>query len=170
MKRTGWILILIGIAFAATRGIDKYFIKMEYSTKVGSNWDLADRASTIAQKSEYIDKFVVALEGENLSGYNSRIFNQTPASDFDENMKALKSLQNRLKEISKMDESAFAYQTAIQQITEQEQGGADEMTEVLSQCWLKKNHYTHYNDIIVIFFVVLQIGLVLVGGIMLMED
>lgn len=112
----------------------------EYETKISSNWSLADKASTIKQKSEYIDKFVKALEDQHLEGQHSAIIFPTPNNSFDENFKALKSLQERLEEIQVMDPKSFEYQSAIQQITAQEQGEAHRMLIIFYDCWLKQNH------------------------------
>ncbi len=110
-----------------------------YKKNVSSYWDLADKSSTISGKAIHIDCFVEALSKENLYGeYNALIF-KTPNNSFDKNFDALKSLQKRLYEIKDMDISSFGYQTAIQQITEQEQGGADEMLKTLRGIWFKVN-------------------------------
>ena len=55
-------------------------------------------------------------------------------------MIALSSLDKRLGEIRNLDPGGFAYQTAMQQITEQEQGQADTLTSTLKGCWTLK-HY-----------------------------
>lgn len=143
MKTLGIIIIvlsslfIVGLAVNAVR--TDYIYKKEYS----SYWNLADKASTIPQKSEYIDKFVFALESSNLQGTHDAVFLKTPNNSFDGNLEALKSLQLRLKEISKMDVSSFEYQTAIQQITAQEQGEAHEMLRIFRFCW-----YLHYHPLL----------------------
>lgn len=112
----------------------------EYTKDYYSNWTLADKASTISQKAEYINKFVESLNNSGLQGsYNALIFT-TPDNSFDQNFKALKSLQSRLESIKTMDENSFQYQSAIQQITAQEQGQAEDMLSVFSGCWYKV-HY-----------------------------
>ena len=108
-------------------------------------WQLSDKASTISQKSEYVDKFVGALENSGLQGQNSHLIWKTNNSSFDQNMLALKSLQSRLQEIKTLDQNSFAYQTAIQQITEQEQGQADEMLGVIESCWWRVHYYYFWN-------------------------
>jgi len=62
-----------------------------------------------------------------------------------------------------MNPESFAYQTAIQQITEQEQGQACLMLSVFKDCWLYKYHYTLWNDFIVIGFAILQLLIILIG-------
>src|SRR3972149_391994 len=156
MKTLG-IILLVGVpVFAISRGIFGVYVHYEYETKIGSNWDLSERASTISQKSEYLDKFVFELEKCELDGIHNALFFQNEENDFTQNMKALKSLQKRLKDISTMDENSFAYQTAMQQITAQEQGEAGCLLDNLYSCWEKKNHYTTWNFFIVIGFFILQ--------------
>lgn len=169
MKTVAVLLIVFGFIFTIGRGVMRIYVNYEYTNEVECNWDLADRASTLAQKAEYIDKFVKALEKCNLEGTNSALFLQTPETDFNENMKALKSLQNRLIEISKMDESDFAYQTALQQITEQEQGEAYAMLGHLKDCWKKENYYTIWNPIIAIGFIIVQLLMIFIGFALILE-
>lgn len=107
----------------------------QYENTIGSYWDLSDKASTLSQKSAYLDKYVAALENSGLAGSNNALFLKTPNNDFDQNMIALKSLQGRMHQIQGIDEQSFAYQTAIQQITAQEQGEAHELTEAFEGCW-----------------------------------
>jgi hypothetical protein len=140
MKITGMSMVFIPIIllFFTTKSCISYHY--EYSKEISSNWDLADKSSTIAEKSRYIDKFVMALEQSGLKGkYNAIIF-PTPNNSFDANLKALKSLQSRLQEIQTMDVTSFQYQTAIQQITAQEQGEAQDMLSVFSGIWLKEKN------------------------------
>lgn len=113
----------------------------EYSNTIGSYWDLSDKASTLQQKSTYLDKYVAALEQPGaFAPFDATIF-QTPDNSFEQNMVALKSLQGRMHQIQGMDEQSFAYQTAIQQITAQEQGEAHLLTGTLEGCWYLQNHY-----------------------------
>lgn len=113
---------------------------MKYDREIGSYWALADRASTLPQKSVYIDKFVNALENRGLAGKYDAIFYPRLSNSFDANLEALKSFQTRLREIQGMDVKSFAYQTAIQQITAQEQGEAREMLSVFQGVWWKDNY------------------------------
>ncbi len=170
MRTLGIIMIIFGSLFAITRGCMNVYSGYEYDKTIGSNWDLADRASTLAQKSEYVNKFVIALDSCKLDGINNSIFLATPDRGFSENMRALKSLQNRLIQISCMSESDFAYQTALQQITAQEQGEAHELTRNLYGCWQKVNHYTLWNDLISLSFLLLQFIIIVVGGALTFND
>lgn len=157
MKKSAALLLIgLGLLIAGPRLLFRTYADFEYTNTVESNWDLSVRASTLVQKSEYMDKFVSALEKCNLQGTNSSLFLQTPETDFNENFKALKSLQKRLKDISGMNENDFAYQSALQQITAQEQGEAQAMLGHMESCWLKQNYYTLWNWMVVTFFVLLE--------------
>lgn len=156
-------MIVGGIAFFTVRIGNRISIYYEYQAKIGNYLDLSKRASTISQKSEYINKFVSALEKEELEGINDALFYPTGENSFDENFKALKSLQIRLKDIDSMDENSFAYQTAIHQITEQEQGMAESLKYIINNCWQKKYHYTYWNNLIGISFLIVQFLLVMIG-------
>lgn len=141
MKKLVGALIIIGSLIGAG-----FFIAAnvragyEWTTEYGSQWALSVKASTIAQKAEYVDKFVGALDKSGLEGSNDAVWYFTPNNSFDENMKALKSLQKRLHDISGMNENDFAYQSAIQQITAQEQDDNGEVLSVLFGCWQKVHH------------------------------
>jgi hypothetical protein len=113
----------------------------EYSKSIESYWSLADKASTIPQKSTYIDKFVAALEASSLQGQHNAVVLDTPDNSFDSNLEALKTLQTRLHEIAGMDVTSFQYQTAIQQITGQEQGEAHHLLGIFEGCWWKVHHF-----------------------------
>ena len=170
MKATGIILLVVGIVFAISRGIFRIYVHYEYKNEIGCNWDLSDRASTIAQKSEYLDKFVLALEKCKLDGTHDALFFPNDENDFTQNMKALKSLQKRLRDISTMDENSFAYQTAMQQITAQEQGEAHNLLDTLYGCWQKEYHYSVWNNLMVIGFLILQALMIIAGIILINED
>ncbi|PIZ50423.1 hypothetical protein COY27_07110 [Candidatus Woesearchaeota archaeon CG_4_10_14_0_2_um_filter_33_13] len=163
MKKIGIILVVVGLLFAILRGIFHFYVNYQYENEIQSYWEMSDRASTISQKSEYLDKFVLALSKQNLDGTHDAIFYHTAKNSFTENMKALKSLQRRLHQITTMDENSFAYQTAIQQITEQEQGEALEMLHVFVRCWEKENHYTTWNIFVVFGFFIIQFLMIVFG-------
>jgi hypothetical protein len=139
----------------------------EWQSAYGALWDLGVKAATIDKKSEYIDKFVAALDKSGLAGTNNSLFFPTENKGFDANMDALKSLQGRLHAIQKMDESSFQYQSAIQQITSQEQDEATDMLDVLSGSWMKVHHYYLWNPwwglgIIVGLFLVFFMGCIII--------
>lgn len=112
----------------------------QYENEIKSYWQLADKASTVENKSIYIDKFVESLENLRFEGKHDALYLSTPNNSFDSNLEALKTLQQRLQEIKKMDVTSFEYQTAMQQITEQEQGDAKNMLNVFSGIWWKEHH------------------------------
>lgn len=169
MRKIGILLIFAGILFFISRSAYRMYANYQFANTVGYNWTLADRASTIAQKSEYIDKFVLALESSGLDGLNCSLIFPTPSREFDNNLKSLKSLQSRLKKISSMDENDFAYQTAMQQITAQEQGEATEMIDIFNSCWHRKNYYTLWSPWYFWGFLTLQFLLIFIGWV-LTED
>ena len=113
----------------------------QYENTIAYEWKLADKSSTITAKQEHLDKFIANLKNQHLEGtHNSWIF-PTPDNSFDANFAALETLQTRLHEISGMDVKSFEYQTAIQQITAQEQGEARPMLETFEGCWFITNHF-----------------------------
>ena len=112
----------------------------EYERTIEAHWNLADKASTITAKAEKIDAFVKALDESGLHGQHNAAVFPTPDNAFDENFAALKTLQGRLHDIEKMDVKSFEYQTAIQQVTAQEQGEAKAMLAVFEGCWWKEHH------------------------------
>jgi hypothetical protein len=149
-----WLCIIIGTAIIAN---------YEYSKNYKSYWNLADKASTIPQKSIYVDQFVQRLETSGLNGKYDAIFLETPDNSFDKNLEALKTLQTRLQEIQLMDPKSFEYNTAISQITAQEQGEANAMLSVFKGVWFKSNHIMIWDWVcgisVVSFIVVLCLGI-----------
>ena len=110
-----------------------------FDNTVDSYWSLSEKASTLDQKSAYLDQYVAALDAAHLSGNGAWIM-QTPDTDYGQNYTALKSLQKRMQEIKGMDVTSFAYQQAISQITAQEQGEAKNLLSVIKDVWFKTNH------------------------------
>ena len=155
--------IILSIVLIASYLIAEY----QYSNKIQSYWELADKASTIDQKSEYLSKFIVAIEDEGLGGHNAIVF-KTPDNSYDENIKALKSLQSRLDDIKDMDVTSFEYNTAIQQITAQEQGEASQMITVIKQIWYKNHYFLLWDWVggLLVFFVIFFLTFDIVGWIM----
>lgn len=101
-------------------------------------WNLADKSSTIEKKAEFIAEFVQTIEKKRseFAEYNASWLT-TPDNSFAANLDALRTLNTRLAEIRTMDPRSFEYQSAIKQITEQEQGEASQMLSVLYGCWVK---------------------------------
>lgn len=137
----GWVVVLIWLTINIVSEIRKSYT---YTNEFGSYWELADKSSTIEEKSKYINLFVEAFEKSGLQGEYNAVFYKTPTVSFDKNLLALKSLQQRLEEIKTMDIRSFEYQTAMQQITAQEQGEARDMLDVLQGCWTKNNYFLYW--------------------------
>lgn len=116
-----------------------YRSQVAWETGYLQYWVQADRSSTIEAKSENVDKFIAALESGNsrqqFAEFNAIFLKKTAPNSFASNMVALKSLGERLHEIRHMDAKSFEYNTAIQQITQQEQGEASEMIKVFQGCY-----------------------------------
>ena len=155
MKATGLIMILVGLALGVGFIVTVIFADYHYSRDVYSNWELSIKASTIAQKSEYVDKFVDSLKDSGLQGSSAALFLKTPDNSCDENFKALVILQDRLHNVQNLDQNSFAYQTAIQQITAQEQDEADEMLLVIRKCWFRTHYYPLWNPILLMLWLLL---------------
>lgn len=140
------ILLTIGLALWAVVGLGvAVYADFEYTRDVQSYWELADKASTLKQKAEYVTQFAQAVDSAGLAGTHNALFLKTPDNSFDANRRALASLQGRLEEIMGMDTKSFEYQQAILQITQQEQGEAQRMLKVLEGCWFKE-HYRLWWD------------------------
>jgi len=77
-KLFGSFLIVVSLVVAAIFVGSTITAEYQYTNSVGNYWTLADRASTIAQKSEYMDKFVAAFGDKNLAGVNDAIFFSNP--------------------------------------------------------------------------------------------
>jgi hypothetical protein len=128
------IILIIGI-----RG--NIMSTYQYERDIESYWSLAEKSSTIKQKAIYVDKFVMSLESSGLVGTYDAIFLETPDNSFDKNLEQLKTLQTRLYDIDTMDVQSFAYNTAIEQITAQEQGEAKKMLRIFEGCWNKAYYW-----------------------------
>ena len=130
--------VLVFIVLAALIGGLFVVKEYRYEQNYGNHWSLADKSSTIPAKKKHIEDFVKALEEGNSHGQfagNNALFLKTPNNSFRENMNALYTLQGRLAEIETMSPSSFEYNTAIQQITAQEQGEAHAMLGVIEGCY-----------------------------------
>lgn len=162
MKKLGIILTVIGLVLIILNIIGGVVGSYQYENKVKSYWELADKSSTVIKKAENIDKFVQALENSNFNGKYNAIFLTTPNNSFDLNFEALKTLQQRLHEIKDMDVTSFEYQTAMQQITEQEQGEANGTLSVFKGIWWKEHHFLLWNWVGVVQIIICS-GIVITG-------
>ena len=141
----------------------------KYSQRFLYAWNLSDKSSTIDAKFKYINEFVTNIE-ENRKEFadNSAIVFTTPNNSFDKNLDAVKSLRDRLASIQKMDPASFQYNTAIQQITAQEQGEAGTMISVLQSCFFLSQYPSVWNWIGVL--VCLFASILVIWGVLIMTD
>ena len=146
MARKGLLaigIVLLSLALLMSVIVIVILIQAEYSfnTNFKSYWELSDRSSTLSAKEQYINQFVDALQKnrDKFEDYDA-VFLKTPQNSFDNNLKAVITLRDRLKDIQQMNETSFEYQTAIQQITAQEQGEADAMMSDIQGCYFLKSY------------------------------
>ena len=135
-------------------------------------WQLADKSSIIPAKQKFVGQFVDALQRGYANGEfasHNAIWLQTPNNDFEANLDALRSLSQRLGEIQGMSPSSFEYNTAIQQITAQEQGEAKAMLDVFGGCYALANYPMVWNWIGGVFIGV-ELLLILIGGELWLND
>lgn len=119
---------------------------------------MADRSSSIDEKSRLVGKFVEALKLHDHARYNALIL-RSPVDSFDANMQALESLNSRLASLKSMDLESLSYQMAIKQITKQEQGQAQDMLKVFYGCYIMAKSVLIWNWVgTVMAFVSLVIG------------
>ena len=160
------IIMSIGLLLGSiTTHVIGYF---QYERDIASHWALADKSPTIEIKAQHMDNFVLALENTGLQGKHNAIIMKTLNNSFDDNLKALKTLQQRLHAIELMDVTSFEYQTAIQQITSQEQGEALKMLYILKGVWWKNKAILLWNWIGVTWY--LSIIILLIVGIVKLDN
>lgn len=168
MKKQGLFLVILGaltiITIITTYNIGRY----QYERDHLSFWNLAEKASTIQQKAMYMDKFVASFQGKGFEGEHNAIIFKTQDNSFDKNYEALQSLKKRLDEIQKMNIASFEYQTAIQQITQQEQGEAHNLLDELSGVWWKRNYVFNWDWIcaitVITSLIIITAGSIKLGG------
>jgi hypothetical protein len=164
----GIVLLLISLILASILIFVSIRAYYDFNKNYLSYWELSDRSSTLSAKEEYIIKFVDTLNNnrDKFSNYNALIL-KTPQNKFDNNLKAITTLRNRLRDISKMDETSFEYQTAIQQITAQEQGEAQNIIEDIRGSFYLKSYPLFWDWI---FIILLSIDMILLSlGCILIE-
>ena len=144
MRALGGFMLGLSIILTGVYITYCVYANFNWENNVYSNWTLSDKSSTLQAKSDYMDKFVLALQSNNLAD-NSALIWKTADTDCQKNVDAVKTLRDRLTQIKGMDETSFQYQQAIQQITAQEQGQADGMIATLHSCYQKTHYYLIYN-------------------------
>lgn len=142
MKAVGFFLLGLAILLGVLMAVAAVRADYEWKNEYASSWSLADKSSTLRDKASHIEAFVSRLEASGLTGSHDAAIFKTPDNSFDKNMDALRSLRSRLREMQEMDPTSFAYQTAMQQVTEQEQGEAGDMIGTIRGCWMKRTHPT----------------------------
>jgi hypothetical protein len=161
----GTFLLLSTLAFGVGMIWKGIYADYEWNNTAKSYWNLADKASTIQAKADYIDKFLSALKGAELADNNALIY-KTADNNCANNVQAVSTLRDRLNEVRTMKVDSFEYQQAIQQITAQEQGEASALLDELNGCWMKANHYYLWNGwymlgAFLLFWVLLFISIVI---------
>lgn len=139
-KIAGWVCMILALLFCGLHIRGCVNIHFAYEREIGNYWELSDRSSTLEAKSKYMDQFIKALEKSEHTKYDAVIY-PTPQNNFDNNLLAVKTLRDRLNTIKAIDEKSFAYQTAIQQITAQEQGEAKQMIDIFEGCYDLANYW-----------------------------
>lgn len=165
-------MILAGLALLGWQIKTEVVSSYQQEKKYFQLWELADKSSTIPAKQKYIEQFSEALQHGYASGEfasHNAIWLQTPNNAFEANLDALRSLAERLQQIQGMSPNSFEYNTAIQQITAQEQGEAKAMTGVFGGCYELANYPIVWCWIGGIFLTV-EIGLILIGGFLWLND
>lgn len=168
-------LLLIGLAILGRQIVADIGANYRYERKYTQLWELSDKSSTIPAKQQYITQFVTALKTGRTNGEfadNNALFLKTPNNEFDSNLKALETLAGRLNEIQGMDPSSFQYNTAIQQITAQEQGEAHQLLSVFQGCWRLNNCFTLWQWVggIVVAIGCLFVAIPLIGWFVRLTD
>ena len=142
-RTAGITLIIISALFIIAHALIAVRANLNYERTYSQLWSLADKSSTIPAKERYIAQFVEALKAGYVRGdfaTHNAIFLQTPDNSFSSNLEAVETLTQRLKEIQEMDPKTFEYNTAIQQITAQEQGQAHSLLRVMEGCYCLKSY------------------------------
>lgn len=140
-----------------------YYLSYVYERDFLCFWSLADKASTIPAKKQHIENFYNALNHAEKFASHNAVFLKTDDNSFAKNLAALKTFKDRLTEIETMSPSSFEYNTAIQQITAQEQGEASAMMDVFKGCWYLQNHMFYWGWISTIFYSILIVIVLLAG-------
>jgi len=138
MKILGYLLLVGGVLMLALQIRSSILSRYTYEKQFSNLWELADKSSTIPAKQQYITQFLTALKVGETNGvfadYDATWL-KTPNNSFAANIKAIQTLSDRLTQIQDMDPASFQYNTAIQQITAQEQGEAHRMLAVFEGCY-----------------------------------
>jgi hypothetical protein len=162
-RNRGWLLLPLFLSLTIFYITYACKVHNTYVQNYESYWTMADRSSTLEAKAQYIDKFVTTLEENQNTQFapmNAWLF-PNPTKSFALNLQALKTLAARLHEIQTMDPASFQYNTAISQITAQEQGEAQSLLDNFYGSYLLKTHLLLWNGVPLLIAIVLACGLIL---------
>ena len=171
MKLFSWTLVIVGIALAIWMIIGAVIAGYQYENDYYYAWSLADKSSDLQSKSKYITEFRTNLEIGYMRGDFASydvLFLKTNDNSFERNLEALKSLEKRIIEIQLMDVKSFEYNTAIQQITSQEQGEAQPMLKNFKNCYLFAS-YPYLWRIFLVLSILLIGAVICFGAFIIME-
>ena len=130
------MMMWLFLGLLSFHAIQEIYTRYECNRDLLSYWKLSAKASTLKQKSLYLDQLVSNLEAAQLSGNNALLL-KTPDNSYEQNMATLKSLQSRMEEIRSMDVKSFEYQQAMYQISAQEQGGVNGVGDLIGVWYLR---------------------------------
>lgn len=145
MKSPGIMMVLTALFFVVVQVIKEVQVGYRFERDYYSQWELSDRASTIKAKREKLTIFLDSLSKSKEFADHNAVWLKTDANSFENNLAALRTLVVRLEEIQNMPTDSFQYNTAIQQITAQEQGEAKAMMAVFSGCYALENFPTTWS-------------------------
>ena len=169
MKTIGYLLLVAGVIMLTLQIRSSILSRYTYEKQFSNLWELADKSSTIPAKQQYITQFLNALKAGETNGvfadYNATWL-KTPNNSFATNVKAIQTLSDRLTQIQDMDPASFQYNTAIQQITAQEQGEAHKMLLVFEGCYDRENYPLIWGWIGIVFTMIAVVTVI--AGIVLL--
>lgn len=143
MKKPLFIIFVIAAIFGITQLVCDAIGSWRFEKDYLQHWNLADKSSTLEAKQKFVQTFVASLEFGFMEGEfstHNALFLKTPNNEFQANLEAVRTLAKRLDEIQDMDPNSFEYNTAIQQITAQEQGEAERLLSVFKGCYFLHNY------------------------------
>jgi len=163
MKEAGLVIVLLALVLGFFQIKALVVSDWQYNKQIEYAWSLADKSSTIDAKAKYVEEFVKLIEtNQNEFSSHNAIWMQTPDNSLEQNLTALRTLRSRLNEVMTMDVKSFEYNTAIQQITAQEQGEASQMLSVIKGCWIKANYISVW-DWVGLIYGVFWVFILIVG-------
>lgn len=116
------LAIIVGLcAFVVNGAYVSYIVSLQYEREIGQYFDYADSASDAKTKSIYFGQYINALKEHGLDKGTNSVYNkEQPAADLSKKFTVATSLQNRIVELSTLDETDTAYQLGMTQINDNE--------------------------------------------------